>query len=131
MITYRAPEPQIIEYQAQQNKLFPPIAATFAFHFASSHLWTLYNKTTKNKGQVDLQMLPDVIQFYQFNLFLIAISYCLYIAASWFILRIKSSDEHGGCQLCGNVAPILRRTWIYGLQQLSPHLCTLHCFRNV
>jgi hypothetical protein len=36
------PEPQIIEYQTQQHKLFPPLAFAFGFHFASYALWEAY-----------------------------------------------------------------------------------------
>lgn len=55
-----APEPQIIEYQAQQNKLFPPLAASFAFHFAAARLSKLYEAATENIKKGDLQLLPDV-----------------------------------------------------------------------
>ena len=56
----RAPEPQILDYQAQQNKLFPPLAATFAFHFVADHLWSLYGTANESIAGGDLQLLPDV-----------------------------------------------------------------------
>ena len=58
--SFRAPEPLIIEYQAQQNKLFPPLAATFAFHFAAKQLMALYRSATVDIGIGDLRQLPDV-----------------------------------------------------------------------
>ena len=55
-----APEPQILDYQAQQHKLFPPLAATFAFHFSADHLWSLYGTANEGIAGGDLQLLPDV-----------------------------------------------------------------------
>lgn len=55
-----APEPQIIEYQAQQNKLFPPLAASFAFQFAADRLLKLYRTANKSMRKGDLELLPDV-----------------------------------------------------------------------
>lgn len=49
-----------MDYQAQQHKVLPPLAATFAFHFAAEHLWTLYNKANDNIEHGDLELLPDV-----------------------------------------------------------------------
>ena len=37
------PEPQIIEYKTQQNKLFPALAKIFAFHFTSQSLLDTYH----------------------------------------------------------------------------------------
>nr|CAH0099019.1 unnamed protein product [Daphnia galeata] len=53
-------EPQVMDYQAQQNKLLPPLAATFAFQLASDHLWNLYNTANNNIEQGDLELLPDL-----------------------------------------------------------------------
>jgi len=55
-----APEPQIMDYQAQQNKIFPPLAAIFAFHFASDHLWNLYNTANSRIDQGDLELVPEL-----------------------------------------------------------------------
>ena len=49
-----------MEYQAQQAKLFPPLAATFAFHFAAELLWKQYNTANESIEQGDLQLLPDL-----------------------------------------------------------------------
>ena len=37
------PEPQIMDYQTQQFKLFPALAVSFGFHFASQFLWESYH----------------------------------------------------------------------------------------
>lgn len=58
--TFRDPEPQILEYVTQQNKLFPPLAATFGFHFAAHYLWELYNAVKEGIGKGDLHLMPDV-----------------------------------------------------------------------
>lgn len=60
------PEPQIMDYQAQQNKLFPPMAATFAFHFASDYIWNTYNEANNSMAQGDMDLLPDVGPFLWF-----------------------------------------------------------------
>lgn len=49
-----------MDYQAQQNKLFPPMAATFAFHFAADYIWKTYNEANNSMAQGDMDLLPDV-----------------------------------------------------------------------
>ncbi len=49
-----------MDYQAQQNKLLPPLAATFGFHFAAEKLWNIYNTATNSIEQGDMDLLPDV-----------------------------------------------------------------------
>ena len=39
------PEPKIIEYKTQQNKLFPSLARVFAFNFAVQYLKEAYHYT--------------------------------------------------------------------------------------
>ncbi|GAB6030944.1 hypothetical protein CHUAL_007769 [Chamberlinius hualienensis] len=36
------PEPQILDYQAQQYKLFPNVAAAYAINFAALKMWDIY-----------------------------------------------------------------------------------------
>lgn len=60
MSLFRDPEPQILDYVAQQNKLFPPLAATFGFHFAANYVWDLYNSAREGIGKGDLHLMPDV-----------------------------------------------------------------------
>lgn len=55
-----APEPQILDYQAQQNKLFPPLAAVFGFNFCANYLWDLYNFANDNLEKGDLELLPEL-----------------------------------------------------------------------
>lgn len=49
------PEPQIIDYVTQQNKLFPNIATYFAYQITSTWLWDLYNNVSSEleSGQLD------------------------------------------------------------------------------
>ena len=49
-----------MDYQAQQAKLFPPLAATWAFHFVAELLWKQYNRANESIEQGDLELLPDV-----------------------------------------------------------------------
>ena len=49
-----------MEYQAQQSKLLPALAATFSFHFAAGQLWNIYNTANNNIEQGDMELLPDV-----------------------------------------------------------------------
>lgn len=49
-----------MDYQAQQNKLFPPMAATFAFQFASDYIWNTYNEANNSMARGDMDLLPDV-----------------------------------------------------------------------
>jgi len=55
-----APEPQVLDYQAQQNKLFPPLAAVFGFNYCSNFLWDLYNFANSNLEMGDLELLPEL-----------------------------------------------------------------------
>jgi len=55
-----APEPQILDYQAQQNKILPPLAAVFGFNFCSEFLWELYNYANDNLEKGDLELLPEL-----------------------------------------------------------------------
>ena len=45
MFLLRAPEPQILDYQAQQYKLFPNLATAIAFWFTGRQLYQLYLNT--------------------------------------------------------------------------------------
>lgn len=53
-------EPQVMDYQAQQHKLLPPLAATFGFQLAADHLWNLYNTANNSMEQGDMELLPDL-----------------------------------------------------------------------
>ncbi|XP_050548999.1 probable peroxisomal acyl-coenzyme A oxidase 1 isoform X2 [Daktulosphaira vitifoliae] len=53
-------EPQIIDYQTQQFKLFPVIATSIAFRFAATWLWNVYNDVTSRLEQGDMERLPEL-----------------------------------------------------------------------
>lgn len=55
-----AAEPQIMDYQAQQDKLFPPLASVFGFNFAAQHVANLYQTASERIEKGDLQLLPDL-----------------------------------------------------------------------
>ena len=54
------PEPQIMEYQTQQYKLFPLIATVFATFFAAKRVFETFNEYTQNALTGNLQLLPEV-----------------------------------------------------------------------
>ncbi|EEB20498.1 Acyl-coenzyme A oxidase 1, peroxisomal, putative [Pediculus humanus corporis] len=54
------PEPQILDYRAQQFKLFPNIATVFCFRAAASWLWQMYNNVTAELEGGDLDRLPEL-----------------------------------------------------------------------
>lgn len=55
-----AGEPQILDYQTQQYKIFPVIAMSLAYKFAASWLWDVYNDVTSQLELGDLERLPEV-----------------------------------------------------------------------
>ncbi|XP_053155314.1 peroxisomal acyl-coenzyme A oxidase 1 isoform X2 [Hemicordylus capensis] len=54
------PEPQILDYQTQQYKLFPLLAAAYAFHFVGSYMKDTYRRITGDINQGDLSELPEL-----------------------------------------------------------------------
>ncbi|CAG9855181.1 unnamed protein product [Phyllotreta striolata] len=54
------PEPQIMDYLTQQYKLFPNIAACFAFQYAANWLWDTYNNVTGELETGQLDNLPEL-----------------------------------------------------------------------
>lgn len=50
-----------MDYQAQQDKLFPSLAAVFGFNFAAQRVAELYQTANERIEKGDLQLLPDVI----------------------------------------------------------------------
>lgn len=57
---YREPEPQILDYQTQQYKLFPFLATAYAFHFVGAYMKDTYHRITGDINQGDLSELPEV-----------------------------------------------------------------------
>lgn len=56
----REREPQILEYQIQQYKLFPVIATCLVYKLAAKWLSDIYSTVTLNLERGDLKQLPEV-----------------------------------------------------------------------
>ncbi|KAM7145870.1 peroxisomal acyl-coenzyme A oxidase 1 isoform 2-T2 [Macrochelys suwanniensis] len=54
------PEPQILDYQTQQYKLFPLLATAYAFHFVGAYMKQTYHRITGDINQGDLSELPEL-----------------------------------------------------------------------
>lgn len=54
------PEAQIINYITQQHKIFPNLAACFAFRMAADWIWNMYNNVTAELDQGELDRLPEL-----------------------------------------------------------------------
>jgi len=53
-------EPKILDYQAQQHKLFPTIALAVGFEMASKAVWEMYNNVQNEIEQGDFDHLPEL-----------------------------------------------------------------------
>lgn len=62
-------EPQILDYQTQQYKLFPVIATSLVYTFAAKWLWDKYSAVTSQLEQGDLIQLPEVNCLFSFKQF--------------------------------------------------------------
>lgn len=60
VVLHREPEPQILDYQAQQYKLFPLLATAYAFTFVGQYMKNTYNRITGDINQGDFSELPEV-----------------------------------------------------------------------
>ncbi|XP_076027244.1 peroxisomal acyl-coenzyme A oxidase 1 isoform X2 [Genypterus blacodes] len=54
------PEPQILDYQTQQYKLFPLLATAYAFKFVGQYMKATYNRIIGDISQGDLTELPEL-----------------------------------------------------------------------
>uniref|UniRef100_A0A8C2W3I7 Acyl-coenzyme A oxidase n=1 Tax=Chinchilla lanigera TaxID=34839 RepID=A0A8C2W3I7_CHILA len=54
------PEPQVLDFQTQQYKLFPFLATAYAFHFVGSYMKDTYHRINESIGQGDLSELPEL-----------------------------------------------------------------------
>nr|XP_023675794.1 peroxisomal acyl-coenzyme A oxidase 1 isoform X2 [Paramormyrops kingsleyae] len=54
------PEPQILDYQTQQHKLFPLLATAYAFHFLGQFMSQTYHRITGDINQGDFSELPEL-----------------------------------------------------------------------
>jgi acyl-CoA oxidase len=57
---FREPEPQILDYRTQQHKLFPFLAASFAYGFVGKWLSNMHNEVISELEGGDLERLPEV-----------------------------------------------------------------------
>ncbi len=55
-----APEPQILDYQAQQYKLLPNLAAALAFWFSGAQMLRMYTNIMKEIRAGNTENLPEV-----------------------------------------------------------------------
>uniref|UniRef100_A0A3B3S0E8 Acyl-coenzyme A oxidase n=1 Tax=Paramormyrops kingsleyae TaxID=1676925 RepID=A0A3B3S0E8_9TELE len=55
-----SPEPQILDYQTQQHKLFPLLATAYAFHFLGQFMSQTYHRITGDINQGDFSELPEL-----------------------------------------------------------------------
>ncbi|XP_077574218.1 peroxisomal acyl-coenzyme A oxidase 1 isoform X2 [Stigmatopora nigra] len=54
------PEPQILDYQTQQYKLFPVLAMAYAFTFVGQYMNQTYHRITGDINQGDFSELPEL-----------------------------------------------------------------------
>ncbi|KAM5135159.1 peroxisomal acyl-coenzyme A oxidase 1 [Mantella aurantiaca] len=54
------PEPQILNFQTQQYKLFPLLAAAYAFNFVGTYMNQTYHRITGDIQQGNLSELPEL-----------------------------------------------------------------------
>ncbi|XP_012284641.1 probable peroxisomal acyl-coenzyme A oxidase 1 [Orussus abietinus] len=54
------PETQIIDYVTQQYKLFPNLAACYAFVMSADWIWEMYNNVTAELDKGELERLPEL-----------------------------------------------------------------------
>ncbi|XP_071499066.1 peroxisomal acyl-coenzyme A oxidase 1-like [Diadema antillarum] len=54
------PEVPILDFQTQQQKLFPGLAAVFAIYFAGQHLRRLYEENEESLLKGDFSILPEL-----------------------------------------------------------------------
>uniref|UniRef100_A0A672HU91 Acyl-coenzyme A oxidase n=1 Tax=Salarias fasciatus TaxID=181472 RepID=A0A672HU91_SALFA len=54
------PEPQILEYQTQQYKLFPLLATAYAFTFVGQYMKNTYQRISGDISQGDFSELPEL-----------------------------------------------------------------------
>jgi len=60
VMLFRDPEPQVIEFQTQQYKLFPLLATAYAYWFAGQMLQKAYNALEDELKKGITASLPEV-----------------------------------------------------------------------
>ena len=58
---YRVKEPQVLDYQSQQLKLFPNLATAYAFVFVGNTMQTMYARYLSELADGQYSGLPEVI----------------------------------------------------------------------
>ncbi|CAK9824359.1 Probable peroxisomal acyl-coenzyme A oxidase 1 [Anthophora retusa] len=59
-INSEKPEVQILDYVTQQYKIFPHLAACFAFKMTATCIWDMYNTITAELDQGNMEKLPEL-----------------------------------------------------------------------
>jgi acyl-CoA oxidase len=59
-VYYSDPEPQVLDYQTQQYKLFPYLAAAYAYWFAGLKIREMYFFLNYDIQQGNTELLPEV-----------------------------------------------------------------------
>lgn len=54
------PEAKVLDYQTQQQKLFPPLAMAYAFHFVGNHLLEFFHRSYSFILNKDFTLLPEL-----------------------------------------------------------------------
>lgn len=62
---HREPEPQILDFQTQQYKLFPLLATAYAFIFVGQYMKDTYSRISGDINQGDFSELPEVLTVYR------------------------------------------------------------------
>ena len=60
-VLHREPEPQILDYQTQQYKLFPLLATAYAFTFVGQYMKQTYHRISGDIHEGDFSELPEVL----------------------------------------------------------------------
>ena len=60
-VSHRDPEPQILDYQTQQYKLFPLLATAYAFTFVGQYMRQTYHRISGDINQGDFSEMPEVL----------------------------------------------------------------------
>lgn len=59
--SHREPEPQILDYQTQQYKLFPVLAMAYAFTFVGQYMNQTYHRISGDINAGNFSELPEVL----------------------------------------------------------------------
>lgn len=59
-MSHRDPEPQILDYQTQQHKLFPLLATAYAFTYVGQYMHDTYQRISGDINAGNFSELPEV-----------------------------------------------------------------------